>query len=244
MNNLDLVSDVASSAGAQLRDTSMGPGDDLRSEASALLALSQVDAPAAYSNLALALARFALKRFELSEPRTFSRIQPTARFALSILPHGRGDQQIESGAGQTRVRLRQRFLATGGDPDGFLIAASSGTADFVAFVDARDARLRWTVDAPSFGSASALRGWLEVRGAFTEREFALAPSEARQRAAASLRDAFELLQLSIDFGIVKGFFEKAKTYLRTHSRPWDSTGLARPRTIRTSSGNGGSSPRR
>jgi alkylation response protein AidB-like acyl-CoA dehydrogenase len=201
---------------------------DIKFQAASLLALSQVDAAAAYASLASRLATVALSRFELSLSSAFAQDQSTARLALSIAHLDRADLRIgnEDGA-VTRVRLRQRFLASSETPHVFLIVASSEKDHFVALVDAGDARLRWAVEAPSFGLELARVGWIELDGAFAARELGSASLEAGGRAASQLRDDTELLHLSIDFGILKAFYEKAKAYLQTQSRPWDSTGLAR-----------------
>jgi alkylation response protein AidB-like acyl-CoA dehydrogenase len=221
MNDVDIVS----SAGIEALD--LGEAD-LKSHAASLRTLSQVDAAAAYASLPSRLAAVARSRLEPSVWNAFAQNQSSARLALSIAHPNSAHLQIEKQDGvEARVWLKQRFLASSKTPDAFLIVAASETEDFVALIDAGDSRLRWSVEQPSFGLALTRAGWIELDGAFGARELRLASSETGRRTASQLRGESELLHLSIDFGIVTAFYEKAKTYLQTHSRPWDSTGLAR-----------------
>ena len=201
---------------------------DIVFQAASLLALAQVDAAAAHASLASRLAVVALSRFDLSLSSALAEAPSTAGLALSVAHPDRGELIMgDEEGGLTRVRLRQRFLASSETPHAFLIVASSENDHFAALVDAADARLRWTIEAPSFGLALARVGWIELDGVFAARELGAASPEARGRVASQLRNDAELLHLSIDFGILRAFHEKAKTYLQNQSRPWDSTGLAR-----------------
>jgi alkylation response protein AidB-like acyl-CoA dehydrogenase len=82
-------------------------------------------------------------------------------------------------------------------------------------------------DEPTFGMAVARRGWIELEGRFADGELLPLPPAGLASTAVRLRSLEELLHLSVDHGGLRGFFAKAKSYVSTQSRPWDSTGLAR-----------------